>query len=402
MGERCFILFPVWSCWNSAQILCSLENGSLASLDTDEEKQFVADLIDTPSHSPVWIGGHAPLERPGEYQGEEGGACMQMSSKGRDVSAAPCDELKFYVCSTAIGPAHPGVHDNTKNTKLVPGVSVFSFLWYMSETVAEEIRHTYFLRSLRSGGISPSCSTSFLQQEALFLHYVALTLQAVLRRHDNLPSDVKDLLVKTHAHYRKQGNAIQNPDGVDSSSVLRGVLESFHWLVLEDPVYLLVALSARAALNSYLSQSMVLEPSPELSSNPGRVSDSSSRLVFRPAVRHSGSLRSLKKRSLRVQSQGVPYKTSQGSEAGPEQDGNSSPRLVSSATAGPAALFQRWLTMSKKASAMLSGYMSVINRHQEHIDVWKAANIFRMQIVYQKILYKYTPCIPREDRKEEH
>ncbi|KAJ3585429.1 hypothetical protein NHX12_014148, partial [Muraenolepis orangiensis] len=297
-GERCFILFPVWSCWNSAQILCSLENGSLASLDTDEEKQFVADLIDTPSHSPVWIRGHAPLEA--------------------EMLVLPL-------------PAHPGVHDNTKNTKLVPGVSVFSFLWDMSETVAEEIRHTYFLRSLRSGGISPSCSTSFLQQETLFLHYVALTLQAVLRRHDNLPSDVKDLLVKTHAHYRKQGNAIQVTDHsclslpaclslpvclyLSVSSIRLsvclshppeprrcgfflcppGVLESFHWLVLEDPLYLLVALSARAALNSYLPQSMVLEPSPELRSNPGRVSDSNSRLVFKPAVRHSGSLRSLKK-----------------------------------------------------------------------------------------------------------
>ncbi|XP_056299401.1 uncharacterized protein LOC130212233 isoform X2 [Pseudoliparis swirei] len=243
VGRRCFALQPVWSSWSNAELMCSQVGGHLASLHTAEEEAFVRRLDIT--HPQVWLGGGQQKngswfwsdgfpfsgwtnQRPAEAR--EGGACMALTPKSGELSAAPCGELRFYICSTrARKPVHPGI---------VRGVSLCDVMWGHSASLAEEILHSSsLLRQLRSGNLTRRCYDSFLQQEALYLHRVSSTLEVLIGR-SREADDVTSLLLDTLKQYSRNQ-------------------ESFHQVVQEDPVYWLVALSARAALRHFLSRELV-------------------------------------------------------------------------------------------------------------------------------------------------
>uniref|UniRef100_A0A3Q4BH89 C-type lectin domain-containing protein n=1 Tax=Mola mola TaxID=94237 RepID=A0A3Q4BH89_MOLML len=59
-SPRCFAFYPVWSSWSAAESMCSRTGGSLVSIHTPEEMQFVHRLASM--HTPVWLGGHQPQQ----------------------------------------------------------------------------------------------------------------------------------------------------------------------------------------------------------------------------------------------------------------------------------------------------------------------------------------------------
>lgn len=65
---------------------------------------------------------------------------------------------------------------------IVPGVSLFDAVWSYSDSLAEEIlRSSSFLQEIWSGRLTQRCYSSFMQQEALYLHRVSGTLEVRAR-----------------------------------------------------------------------------------------------------------------------------------------------------------------------------------------------------------------------------
>ncbi|XP_044040111.1 uncharacterized protein LOC122870199 isoform X2 [Siniperca chuatsi] len=250
-GQRCFTFYPVWSSWSTANDMCSQTGGNLASLHTTEEREFVRQMAST--LTPVWLGGYqaqqngswlwiddSPFRSSGwtnQTQGKtrEGGACMQMDPKSGDLHSAPCGELRFYICSTRASsevfpknrkPADPGI---------IPNASLFDVVWGYSDLLAEEIRHSSsFLKELRSGHLTPFCYTSFMQQEALYLHRVSSTLEALISTLQEA-DDMRAMLLHTLKHYSSRNQSLLTSP---PPQWLRSSLQSFHSVVLEEPVLL--------------------------------------------------------------------------------------------------------------------------------------------------------------------
>ncbi|XP_074555309.1 uncharacterized protein LOC141811226 [Halichoeres trimaculatus] len=271
---HCFGFYPVWSSWISAESVCSQRGGNLASLHSPEDRRFVLQLVNT--SAPVWLGGYrkqrnsswlwsdgAPFRIGGWIRSKEGGACVHMDPKSGDLNSAPCGELKFYICSVRASsklspgdrkPAVPGESFVVVvSVELLPGVSVFDVVWSYSDVLVEEIlRSSSFIQQLRSGQLTQGCYASFSQQEALYLHRVSSTLEAVTVRLQEV-DDVTSLLLDTRKHYRPTNQSLLTSS---PPPWLLWSLQSFSSVVLEDPVYLLVALSARSSLLSSLNQEL--------------------------------------------------------------------------------------------------------------------------------------------------
>lgn len=270
-GQQCFAFYPVWSSWSTAKFKCSLTGGNLVSLHTQEEKQFVSQLANT--HSPVWLGGCLIPQNVSSFWSNNstfgisssvnhrnetgvGGACLEMTPKSGELHHTDCEELRFYICSTPTSsvvlpstPVEPGI---------VPGVSLFDVVWSKSDSLAENIFHSFsFLKELQSGQLMERCYTNFIQQETLYLHRVSHTLEALISRLQEA-DDMKSLLLDTLKHYRSRNQSLlaSPPPKWPISS-----LQSFHSVVLEEPVYWLVALSARASLRNFLAM-LSSEPTP--------------------------------------------------------------------------------------------------------------------------------------------
>lgn len=258
-GLRCFAFYPVWSSWSDADSLCYRSGGNLASIHTPDERWFVGRLVKT--NSPAWLGARqskqnaswswsdgSPFRISGwtnQREGRigEGGACMQMTAGG-GLHIAPCGELGFYICSTAASNRKPAGPDETT---IVHGVSLFDVVWGHSDGLAEEIlRSSSFLRRLRDGQLTQRCYAHVSQQEALYLHRVSQTLEVLLSGLQEV-DDVTSLLMDTLKHY---GGRNQSLDASPPPPWLRYSLQSFHSVVLEEPVYWLVALSARYCLQT--------------------------------------------------------------------------------------------------------------------------------------------------------
>ncbi|KAK1890422.1 Importin subunit alpha-7 [Dissostichus eleginoides] len=114
---------------------------------------------------------------------------------------------------------------------LVPGASLWDVVWGFSELQADEIlRSSSFFQELRAGNLTQRCYTHFLQQEALYLTGVSSTLEALIGRlQESLP-------------------------GSPTPQWLR---LSFPPLVVDDPVYFLLALSARVQLRVLMAGEMM-------------------------------------------------------------------------------------------------------------------------------------------------
>ncbi|XP_068444377.1 uncharacterized protein [Clinocottus analis] len=250
-GESCFSFRPVWSSWTNAEeeLLLLREAAHLQQVWLAGRQQngswFWSD--DSPFRSSGWTN-----QRQGEAK--EGGACMAMTPKTAALSSAPCGELRFYICSTRAGsapsdrkPVHPG---------LVPGVSLADVLWSFSSSLAVDILHSSsFVRRLRSGTLTRRRYDDFLQQEALYLQRVSSTLEVLVGGFQEA-DEVTILLLDTLKQYRNQSLLLPLPSPLPPQWVQSSLL-SFHHVVLEDPVYLMVALSARAVLRDFLSRELL-------------------------------------------------------------------------------------------------------------------------------------------------
>ncbi|XP_075948327.1 uncharacterized protein LOC142950652 isoform X1 [Anarhichas minor] len=344
-GQRCFAFYPVWSSWTNADLMCSQKGGHLASLHTPEERQFVRQLANT--HLPVWLGGRqaqqngswfwsddSPFRISGwtnQRQGKagEGGTCMAITPKCGELGSAPCGELRFYVCSTGASSNKSSADGEPVEPGIVAGVSLFDVVWSYIDPLAEEILHSSsVLRGLRSGRLTQSCYDSFIQQEALYLHRVSSTLQVLMSGLQEA-DDVTSLLLDTLKQYSSSNQSLlasPPPQWLQSS------LQSFHSVVLEEPVYWLVALSARACLRDFLSRELLS-------------SSSSSE-----ELRGSGS------------------------------------ELKAS------LLLREWSEDTRTEVTWIRRYRTLIEERQPHMDVFQAVNIFRQHMMNQKSLYKAANC----------
>nr|XP_020442334.1 uncharacterized protein LOC109951912 isoform X2 [Monopterus albus] len=265
-GQRCFAFYPVWSTWSTATSLCSETYSDLVSLHTPEEHQFVRQLTNTS----VWLGGYQAQQNDSwfwsdgspvrikswtnETQGKtrEGGACMEMEPKGGRLHSAPCGELRFYICCIRAN-SRSAVIPSSSKPGIVPGVSLFDVVWSFSNLLAEEILYSSpFLGELQSGILTKSCYISFVQQEALYLQRVSNTLEALISSQQEM-DDTTPLLLDALEHYssKKQSLLTSRPP-----QWLLYSLQSFHSVVLKEPVYWLVALSARTSLHMFLANTL--------------------------------------------------------------------------------------------------------------------------------------------------
>ncbi|XP_038588545.1 uncharacterized protein LOC119913234 isoform X2 [Micropterus salmoides] len=266
-GQRCFAFYPVWSSWSTADLLCSQAAGKLASLHTPEERQFVRLLANT--HTPVWLGGYQEQQNgswfwsdnspfrmsdwTNQRQGKtsEGGACMEMEPKSGKLHSAPCGELRFYFCSNTASSSSK-VLSSDRKPGIVPVLSLFDVVWGNSYFLAEEIlRSSSFLKELWSGQLTHRCYNNFMQQEALYLHRVSSTLEALMCSLQEADENTKSLLLDTLQHYSSRN---KSPLTSPPPQWLPFALQSFHSVVLEEPIYWLVALSARACLRDFLAE----------------------------------------------------------------------------------------------------------------------------------------------------
>uniref|UniRef100_UPI0037E940EF uncharacterized protein isoform X2 n=1 Tax=Semicossyphus pulcher TaxID=241346 RepID=UPI0037E940EF len=288
IGQRCFAFYPVWSSWSSAESLCSQVGGNLASLHIPEERELGLQLLST--HTSVWLGGYqaqkngswlwsddSPFSSSSwtnqtqEVNGE-GGACLQMEPKSGELHSAPCGELSFYICSTRV--SSQGFTSDRKpvEPEVVPGASLFDVVWSYSDVLADEILcSSSFIKQLRSGQLTQRCYSSFIQQEALYLHRVSSTLEALITRLQEA-DDVTSLLLDTLKHYSSRNQSLLSSP---PPPWLLWPLQSFHSVVLEEPVYFLVALSARSSLQSLLTRDQ------ELRSGSEQVSESKTEHLYK-------------------------------------------------------------------------------------------------------------------------
>lgn len=245
--------------------MCSQTGSNLASLHTEEERKFIIQLVNV--NATVWLGGYKKQQQIKEWfwsddspfringstneklrMAGEGGTCLAMKPKSGELHGAPCGELNFYICTTtASSTSCPSSRKPAAG--IVPHVRLLDVLWSYSDSLADDIfRSSSFVQDLRSGRLRRSCYSSFLQQEALYLHRVSSTLQALIGRLQEVDK-VSSLLVETLKLYSSRDKSLLTsppPQWLLSS------LQSFHSVVLEEPLYWLVALSARACLRHFL------------------------------------------------------------------------------------------------------------------------------------------------------
>ncbi|XP_026200249.1 uncharacterized protein LOC113151541 isoform X2 [Anabas testudineus] len=348
-GQRCFAFYPVWSSWSDAKSLCSQTGSNLVSLHTLEEVQFLRRLTNT--NTSVWLGGYqerkdgswfwsdeSPLSisdwthnRLGKTR--EARVCMEMEPKSGELHSTSCEELRFYICSAS--PSITVVPSSMKAFQpgIFANVSLFDVVWSNSDMLAEEILHSSpFLRELGTSRLTEKCYTSFIQHEALYLHRVSSTLQ-VLISHLYKADDMRSLLLDTLKHYSSRNQSLLTsplPEWLHFS------LQAFHDVVLEEPVYWVVALSARASLRNFLARNLLphkLRPRTQLVS-------------------------------------GFVVKT----------------------------LYQMWNEDSMKEMVWTHRYKKVIVEHQNEMDVFKAINIFRAHMISQKTFYKAITCDAEDER----
>ncbi|XP_045919707.1 uncharacterized protein LOC123979733 isoform X3 [Micropterus dolomieu] len=167
------------------------------------------------------------------------------------LHSAPCGELRFYICSTTTSSSSK-ILPSDRKPGIMHGLSLFDVLWGNSYLLAEEIRHlSSFLKELRSGQLTQRCYNNFFQQEALYLHRVSSTLETLMYSLQEADENTRSLLQDTLQHYRSRN---QSPLTSPPPQWLHFALQSFHSVVLEEPIYWLVALSARACLRDFLAE----------------------------------------------------------------------------------------------------------------------------------------------------
>ncbi|KAM6959719.1 uncharacterized protein LKV04_021374 [Tautogolabrus adspersus] len=249
-----------------------------------------------------------------------------MDPKNGELNSAPCGELRFFICSVEGSSEVLPSDRKPVQSELVAGVRMFDVVWSYSNMLVEDIlRSSSFVRQFRTGQLTQSCFTSFIQQEALYLYRVSSTLEALISSlHE--ADDVRSLLQETLKHYSGTNQTILTSP---PPPWLIGALQSFHSVVLEDPIYLLVALSARSSLRSLLIRNQELQ-------------------------------------------------------SGLEQ--------VSGSVVTAERLYHEWREDSLKEVTWTQRYSKLIEDHRDNLDVFKAVNIFREHMMNQKSFHKSLDC----------
>ncbi|XP_029600654.1 uncharacterized protein LOC115183722 isoform X2 [Salmo trutta] len=283
--HRCFSFYPVWATWATAELYCSQHRGNLVSVHSPGQQMFVQDLVRRHTYQPVWIGGYDAAQE-GMWLWSDGSAvddvyweedepsnsgqgenCMELHTGGgqgwNDVS---CGELRFYVCSMetrsslAALPSQKEAHER----ELVEEVSIYDVLWETSERVADETLYSAFLRGMYSRRLPAHCYADFCHQEMLYLDRVITMLQVLIRTVQG-PPDIMQFLQRTHQRYQESLKEAQNQtpqhlnlSSIQPSAAVRQYLQSFHDIVNEEPIYWLVSLLPRALLRPYLAKNLPL------------------------------------------------------------------------------------------------------------------------------------------------
>ncbi|MEQ2291343.1 hypothetical protein AMECASPLE_012499 [Ameca splendens] len=273
-GQRCFAFFPVWSSWSTATTLCAQSGGDLMLLHTPEEKQIVLQL--TKTSIPVWLKGNQNgswfwsddsvfnnWTNEMDEKTKESGACMQMTPKTGQLQSAPCGDLRFYICTSSLSLCSTDLNSHKRLQQgIVPGLLLFDVVWDSSSVQAEEIFYSSsLLKGLRSGNLTERCYSTFMQQEELYLLRVKSTLKVLISAlHED--NKIRSLLLDTFRQYRRRHQSLLPSS--PTPQLIQWSLQSFHRVVLEDPVYWLVALSARACLQNFVDQKLHQELGPQI------------------------------------------------------------------------------------------------------------------------------------------
>ncbi|XP_072314741.1 uncharacterized protein [Eucyclogobius newberryi] len=283
LRDRCVAAYPVWATWSDAETLCAQSNSHLFSLHSNDDMEFLQ-KITVKLGVPVWTGGYSVAHERNSWLWSDGSdfrldvwtvgkndsdaACLGMGNEDSEMRSAPCGEMRFYICARHISGERPDANEEAAAPfNLSPGVGLVAAMWSHSEPVADEIlRSSSFLLRLASGSITRSCYDLFRRQEALYVGLVYKTLEAFDLQRIN--PDVGSLLLDTKERYKIKYSK-QAP--VTAPQWLQFALLSFHPVVVDDPLYLLVALSAREALNSFVLESLPL---------PGSVPSAESRRLY--------------------------------------------------------------------------------------------------------------------------
>ncbi|KAJ8008552.1 hypothetical protein DPEC_G00106080 [Dallia pectoralis] len=268
----------------SLQSYCSQSGGNLASIHSPDQQVFIQDLVKRHTNQPVWIGGYDITQKGVwlwsdgsvfyNFHGEEepiisghGKYCMELQTGGgRGWNDASCEELRFYVCSMKTR-SNVDLLQSQKNipqTGLVEGASLYDVMWTASERVADETLHyaSAFLRRMYAGHLPVQRYTDFCHQEALYLNRSISMLEELIRTLEG-PEDIKQFLQRTHQHYELTLKNVElkllNLSSIQPSPAVRRYLQSFHDVVNEDLIYWVVSLLPRAMLRPYLAKHLPQE-----------------------------------------------------------------------------------------------------------------------------------------------
>ncbi|XP_033933505.1 uncharacterized protein [Pseudochaenichthys georgianus] len=200
---------------------------------------------------------------------------------------------------------------------LVPGARLWDVVRGFSELQGDEIlRSSSFFQELRDGSLTQRCYTHFLQQEALYLAGASRSLEALIGRLQEA-DEARSLLQETLKHYSSRNQSLHGPPP-------RWLRLSFAPLVLDDPVYYLLALSARVQLRVLMAGEMT-------------------------GVKES-------------------------------------------------CVLQQWREDTQEEVAWILRLRTLMEAQQQHMDAFKAINIFREQMMNQKSFYKALACDEEEER----
>ncbi|XP_045569200.1 uncharacterized protein isoform X6 [Salmo salar] len=245
--HRCFSFYPVWATWATAESYCSQHRGNLVSVHSPGQQMFVQDLVRRHTYQPVWIGGYDAAQ--------EG---MWLWSDGSAVDSFYWEEDD---------PSNSGQGENCMELhtgELVEEVSIYDVLWETSKRVADETLYSAFLRGMYSRRLPAHCYADFCHQEMLYLDRVITMLQVLIRTVQG-PPDIMQFLQRTHQRYQESLKEAQNQtpphlnlSSIQPSAAVRQYLQSFHDIVNEEPIYWLVSLLPRALLRPYLAKNLPL------------------------------------------------------------------------------------------------------------------------------------------------
>ncbi|CAB1346370.1 unnamed protein product, partial [Coregonus sp. 'balchen'] len=196
-----------------------------------------------------------------------------------------------------------------------------------SKTVADETLYSAFLSGMYTRRLPARFYADFCHQEVLYLDRVITMLQTT---HQRYQESLKEAQNQTPPHL--------NLSSIQPSAAVRQYLQSFHDIVNEEPIYWLVSLLPRALLRPYLAQHLPLGER----TRPGPSPCLYPRLNLFPCPCYQWG--------------GEDMKSDQSDQRNQKDKSG-------------------------------TYYRPLLEKYQDVIDVYKAVNIFRVQMINEKALF---------------